>query len=131
MNSVIKLSFGQVLLLGKSLAEVVIDEGVEVNKRMIHNLHLALATHLKAPFRVLLNKENSYSFSYEAQRAFGNMSQFQSIAMLAKTSSGELSAKVKSQVSESCAEFGIFKSRSLALNWLQRDYPYTGTAIAS
>ncbi|MFD2725516.1 hypothetical protein [Hyunsoonleella rubra] len=59
-----KLSFGTIIVLKDNLAEVIINEGVVMNEVMVDIYHDFLLSYLKAPFSLLINKKNSYSYTF-------------------------------------------------------------------
>jgi hypothetical protein len=62
-----ELSFSKIILLSESIAEVIINEGVELDEKMVEQYHEFLLSHLIAPFSLLINKVNSYSYNFGAQ----------------------------------------------------------------
>tara|TARA_R110000796_G_scaffold120962_4_gene235115 strand:+ start:492 stop:698 length:207 start_codon:yes stop_codon:yes gene_type:complete len=51
-----RLSFGEIIILKDNLAEVIINEGVLMDIKIVEDYHQFLLTHLKAPFSLLINK---------------------------------------------------------------------------
>ena len=60
-----RLSFCEIILLKDDLAEVIIDEGVLLDLKMVKQYHLFLLLNLKAPFSLLINKKYSPISSIE------------------------------------------------------------------
>lgn len=114
----VELPYGRIEILEKDLAEVIFDDGIELNEQMVDNFHLALATHLKAPYRVLFNKRNNYSYNFAAQRKVGGMPQLRSIAVVVYNRAAEMSARVIAKVSQHNGSINIFSCREMALTWL-------------
>ena len=62
-----KFNFGSIIILHDNVAEVIINEGVELTLEMINEYHDFLLTNLSSPFFLLVNKIHSYTYSFEAQ----------------------------------------------------------------
>ena len=62
-----ELSFAKIIILRDDIAEVMINDGVEMDTGMVDQYHVFLLTHLQAPFSLLINKVNSYTYTFEAQ----------------------------------------------------------------
>ena len=57
-----ELSFGKIIILRNDLAEVIVNEGVEVDFGMVEEFHHFLLSNFTHSFSLLINKVNSYSF---------------------------------------------------------------------
>ena len=58
------LPFATIIKLREDIAEVIINEGVEMNLDMVNQYHEYLLLHFKAPFSLLINKVNSYTYNF-------------------------------------------------------------------
>lgn len=117
-----KLSFGNVIILKEDLAEIIIDEGVEVNGIMVEKLHDFLLRNLNAPFRLLINTQNSYSYTFRAQIQIAMLKEIEAIGVSVGSEVALMSIETMIFLSKnnSCViQFEIFKSRIEALAWLQ------------
>lgn len=63
-----ELNFARIIVHDEHLAEVIINDGIEMDMDIVEAYHTFLQSHLKAPFSLLINKINSYSYSFEAQQ---------------------------------------------------------------
>ena len=61
-----KLSFASINLVQDDIVEMVVNAGVEVNVPMTEEFHRFLLSHLSLPFSLLINMQNSYSYSPES-----------------------------------------------------------------
>jgi hypothetical protein len=62
------LDFARIVLLRDDIAEMIVNQNVEMDSAMIDAYHAFLVGHLRAPFSLLINKINTYSYTFEAQR---------------------------------------------------------------
>ncbi|MFT5757832.1 MAG: hypothetical protein ACI9LM_002568 [Alteromonadaceae bacterium] len=114
-----KLSFCEVILLEKDIAEVIVDDGVEVNLLMVEEYHAFLLKQMTYPFSLLINKKNSYSYTFEAQLQVATLSQINVMAVIAYTRTAEISTKnLASFTREIPWQLEVFNERELALHWL-------------
>lgn len=114
-----QLRFGKIILLKPNLAEVIIDEGVLMDEGMVQEYHKFLLFHLKAPFSLLVNKINSYAYTFEAQKLIANLKEISSMAVVTHKITTEMATKVLIDLNKSNHwNIKLFKTRSEALNWL-------------
>jgi len=66
-----ELSFGKAIILNSSLAEIIVEEGVEIDLAMIIEYHNWISQNLSNPCMVLINRINSYTYSFNAQLTLG------------------------------------------------------------
>ena len=114
-----ELPFAKIILLRNDIAEVIINESVELNLEMVDDYHAFLLGHLKAPFSLLINKINSYTYSYDAQSKLATLEEIKAMAVVAyrrstKTSTQALAAVPRSQP----WNLKIYSNREDALAWL-------------
>jgi len=62
-----ELPFAKIIILDENLAEVIINEGIEMDINMVEQYHEFLLSHLQPPFSLLINKVNSYTYEFYAQ----------------------------------------------------------------
>jgi len=74
--------FAKIILFQEDIAEVLINGGVEMNLDMVHQYHECLLTHLKAPFSLLINKINTYSYDFDAQTNIGTLPEIKAMAVV-------------------------------------------------
>ncbi|MCW9015127.1 MAG: hypothetical protein OQL06_15275 [Gammaproteobacteria bacterium] len=114
-----ELEFAKIFILRDDIAEVIVNEGVEMNEAMVDEYHEFLITHLQAPFSLLVNKLNSYTYDFNAQRKLATIKQINVMAIVAYN-------HITSAVTEALAKFPrdtqwklqVFSDRDTALRWL-------------
>ncbi|AQS38089.1 hypothetical protein Sps_02942 [Shewanella psychrophila] len=78
-----RLSFGCTINhLHKSIAEVIVDSGIELTIEMVEELDTYLDTYYSDSFALLVNKKNPYSYTYEAQLCLASLEKQKAIAVL-------------------------------------------------
>lgn len=117
---VYRLSFGYINIIEPNLAEVIIDDEVEMDEKMIDEYHEFLLAYLKSPFSLLINKQNSYTYTFEAQRMIANLNEIQAMAVITKTIITEMTTEVLINMNRDKEwNIKIFQKREEALNWLK------------
>ena len=114
-----ELSFAKIIILRDDLAEVMINDGVQMDADMVAQYHEFLLAHLRAPFSLLINKINSYSYNFEAQEKLATLKEINAMAVVAYN-------RVTRLTTETLASFPrdvkwnlrIFSNREDALAWL-------------
>jgi len=76
------LDFGRVIILRHDIAEVIINEGVEMDGAMVERYHDCLLEHLQAPFSLLINKQNAYSYDFNAQSNLATIPEINTMAVV-------------------------------------------------
>lgn len=118
-----KLSFGTIIILEEHLAEVIIHDGLVIDEVVVDLCHDFLLSYLKVPFSIVLNKKNSYSYTYEAQKVFFNLKEIQKVAVVAVTSGAFMSAETLIKISESNhLNIELFEKRDEALEWIRKHH---------
>ena len=59
------LPFAKIIILSDSIAEVIINDKIEMTLAMVEQYHEFLLAHLVSPFSLLINKVNNYNRSYK------------------------------------------------------------------
>ena len=114
-----QLSFGTIDILQANIAEVIIDEGVEMTLSMVNDYHQFLKTHLQSPFALLINKVNPYSYTYEAQKVIATLTEIAVMAVVTYRDVTQAATEHLIQVPRDVAwNIQLFSDRSLALAWL-------------
>ncbi|WDD98222.1 hypothetical protein [Thalassomonas actiniarum] len=62
-----KLSFGYVNILSENIAEIIVDEGVEITLEMTEECDNFLERMFPGELGILVHRINNYTFTYEAQ----------------------------------------------------------------
>ena len=113
------LHFGKVIILHDDIAEVIINEGIEMSLDMINEYHDFLVTNLKAPFALLVNKIHSYTYSFEAQLHLLNLAELKALGVVSYTNVSEMSTRLLHSIPRSFEwNLKIFKDREKAYTWL-------------
>lgn len=116
------LSFGEISILQDDIAEVIVNNGVEFDLEMVKEYHEFLLKEMKAPFSLLINKLNSYTYTFEAQRELASLKQINAMAVVAYNKIAETSTKILTVLPrEQSWKIKIFDNRRLALMWLQNE----------
>ncbi|OOZ38079.1 hypothetical protein BOW53_16595 [Solemya pervernicosa gill symbiont] len=114
-----ELPFAKIIILQDDIAEVMINDGVEIDMDMVHQYHEFLLSHLKAPFSLLINKINSYTYDFQAQLEIATIKEINVMAVVAYS-------RVTKVATETLASYPrndewklkIFSGRDEALCWL-------------
>ena len=118
-RDVFELPFARIVILREDIAEVMINEGVQMNLAMVDQYHDFLLTRLDAPFALLINKVNSYSYDFDAQEKLATLKEINAMAVVTYS-------KVSRLATETLVSFPrkvkwnikIFSNRDEALAWL-------------
>jgi len=115
-----QISFARISILRSDLAEVIVNDGVDINIDMVDEIHTALLSLLDDSFSLLINKTYAYSTQLDALIQFGALSAINKIAVFAPNKLAKMSADFSATIPSS-AELNIevFTERDEALSWLQ------------
>ncbi|MCH4551473.1 MULTISPECIES: hypothetical protein [Aestuariibaculum] len=115
-----RLSFGEIIIHNNSLAEVIVDEGEIMCELKVDEYHDFLLSSLVAPFKLLINKINSYSYTFEAQKIVGNLKEIAAMAVVISSQAGLMSTETLMSVGNSSDwNIKLFRGRDAALYWLE------------
>jgi len=115
------LGFGQIIILQPDIAEVIIDDGIEMDEHMVDDYHNFLVNHLVAPFSILVNKIHSYTYTFEAQLKLGTIPQIHSMAVITYSHISEVATHSLNSIPRATPwNLRTFKEREQALNWLKQ-----------
>ncbi|MBO6606267.1 hypothetical protein [Psychroserpens sp.] len=67
------LPFGKVNILESNIAEIIVNEGVLIDREMVESYRTLIKSHLNIPYSLLINKEHGYSYTFEAQVTMGSL----------------------------------------------------------
>ena len=76
------LSFCQIKILQEDIAEVLVNEGVEIDLTMQNEYREFLNQKMKRPFSLLVNKINYYSHKFEVQQRLNTVPNVNSTAVV-------------------------------------------------
>ena len=114
-----ELPFAKIIILQDDVAEVLIDDGVVMNTEMVNRYHDHLVTHLRAPFSLLINKVNSYSYDFDAQENLATLEQINAMAVVAYNRITRISTESLASIPRvEKWNLKIFSDRETALSWL-------------
>jgi hypothetical protein len=117
-----ELSFARIILLREDIAEVMINDGVIMDVEMVDQFHDFLLSHLRAPFSLLVNKINSYTYDFPAQQKLGTPKEINAIAVVAYNRVAKISTQsLASFPRDSEWNLEIFSNRDGALAWLMSE----------
>ena len=116
-----ELPFAKIIILSDSIAEVIINENVEMTLAMVEHYHEFLLSHLVSPFSLLINKVNNYTYTFDAQVNLATLNEINAMAVVAYTRATKISTEyLKSSVPRKIDwNLKICFNREEALNWLQ------------
>jgi len=114
-----ELSFAKIIILQDDIAEIRVNNDIEINIEIVDEYHRFLLSHLQPPFSLLINKLNSYSYSFEALQQLQTFKEINKIAVVAYN-------RITAQTTELLASYPrdtdwdleIFSNRDEAFNWL-------------
>jgi len=77
-----RMSFGFFNKLSEDIFEVIADEGVEITLEMIDECHEFVDKYIEGNFSLLVNRINTYSYSYEAKLSIASYEGLRAIAFV-------------------------------------------------
>jgi len=114
-----ELSFGKISVLQNNIAEVIVDEGVNVDIAMVDEIHNCLLAIFTNSFSLLINKSNSYSTQLDALIQFGTLAAIHKITVFAPNKMAKFSADFAADIPSSAVlNIQVFTNRDDALAWL-------------
>ncbi len=119
-----RLPFATINILQDDIAEVIINEGIEMDLEMVGQYHDFLLNHLHHPFSLLINKLNSYTYDFQAQQKLATLDEINCMAVVVYTDiARESTSNLASFPRETQWNMQIFYDRNDGLNWvkLQQD----------
>ena len=116
------LPFGKINLINPRIAEIIINEGVVLDKSEVQAYHNLLRSHLQSPFSVLINKEHGYSYTFEAQLEMGKLKDIVCRAVVVYNQSAEMATQIIMNLNKDKNwNIRLFRDRQAALDWLHLD----------
>lgn len=77
-----KLSFAKINILTDNIAEVIVEQGIEISLEMAEEYNNFLTETFPASFALLINKVNEYTFAFEAQLTMASHANLAAIAVI-------------------------------------------------
>ena len=125
-----ELPFAKIIILRDDIAEVMINDGVRMNEEMVEQYHDFLLSHLRAPFSLLINKINSYTYDFHAQEKLATLKEINAIAVVAYKRVTKLTTEtIASYPRDVKWNLEIFSNRDDALAWLLSEQGKTGSDL--
>jgi len=114
-----ELPFAQINILREDIAEVIINDGVEMDLNMVDQYHDFLLSHMQSPFSLLVNKVNPYTYNFHAQRKLATLKEINAMAVVAYNRVSELSTESLASIKRDIKwNLRIFSNRDGAYSWL-------------
>lgn len=114
-----ELSFAKIIILNDNVAEVMINDGIEMNEDMVKEYHAFLISHLRSPFSLLINKINSYTYDFQAQMQLATIKEIKAMAVVAYNRVTEITTEALVSLPRNEKwNIQIFSNRNEALDWL-------------
>ena len=115
-----QISFAKITVLRNDLAEIIVDSSVDINVKMVDEIHHCLLSIFSDSFSLLINKTNSYSTQLDALMKFGTLGAINKIAIFAPNKMARMSADFSASIpSSKVLNIQVFIDRDDALIWLQ------------
>ena len=122
-----ELSFAKIIILRDDIAEVMINDGVRMNEEMVEQYHDFLLSHLRAPFSLLVNKINSYTYDFHAQEKLATLKEINAMAVVAYNRVTKITTETLASYPRDVKwNLEIFSNRDDALAWLLSEQGETG-----
>lgn len=114
-----ELPFAKIIILRDDIAEVMINEGVIMDMAMVEQYHDFLLSHLRAPFSLLINKINSYTYDFDAQEKLATLKEINVMAVVAYNRVTEITTQTLASYPRNVKwNLRVFSNRNDALAWL-------------
>ena len=122
-----ELPFAKIIILRDDIAEVMINDGVRMNEEMVEQYHDFLLSHLRAPFSLLINKINSYTYDFHAQEKLATLKEINAMAVVAYNRVTKITTETLASYPRDVKwNLEIFSNRDDALAWLLSEQGKTG-----
>ncbi len=114
-----ELPFAKIFILHDDIAEVIVNEGIEMDVRMVEQYHDFLLSHLRPPFSLLVNKINSYTYDFQAQIKLATLTQINAMAVVAYNHLTQVTTDTLASYPRSEKwNLKVFSNRDEAIVWL-------------
>jgi len=85
-----KLSFCSINIINENIAEVIVNKSVEISIEMVEEYDDFLSTHFSGDIGLLINRINSYNFSFEAKLTIASHENIKAIAVINYSDESEI-----------------------------------------
>ena len=114
-----RLTFATIIKLTHNIAEVIVDKNTEIDLGCVEELHNALLATLAPSFGLLVNKQQPYSYSIDAQFKITTLPQLKAIAVVSYSNSTWAATKSLQGIPPNRSKnMQMFWARDQALSWL-------------
>lgn len=126
-----ELPFAKIIILHDDIAEVMINDGVEMDAEMVQQYHDFLLSHLHAPFSLLINKVNAYTYNFQAQEKLATLKEINAMAVVAYNRVTKITTETLASYPRDVKwNLEIFSNRDDALAWLISQQVESGGVLA-
>jgi hypothetical protein len=84
-----KLSFCSINILSDVIAEIIVNENIEISLEMVEELEDFLSAKFTQSFGLLINKVHYYSFAFEAKLSIASNANLKAMAVIDYTEEGK------------------------------------------
>jgi len=114
-----QISFAKIGVLSSNFAEITVDPGVDIDLKMVDEVHQFLLSQFNHSFSLLINKTNAYSTQLDALIQIGTLPAIDKIAIFAPNKLAKMSADFSATIPSSMVlNIEVFTERNDALDWL-------------
>jgi hypothetical protein len=114
-----ELPFAKIIILQDDIAEVMINDGVRMDMAMVQQYHDFLLSHLRAPFSLLINKVNAYTYDFEAMENLCTLKEINAISVVAYNRVTKITTETLASYPRGVKwNLKIFSNRDEALDWV-------------
>lgn len=114
-----ELDFANIIILRDDLAEVIVHDGIEFDQPLVDRYHEFLISNLNAPFSLLINKKNAYTYDFSAQQNLACIDQIKAIGIVVYNEISRTSTQSLIRFPRDRKwKVEVFSNRDAALNWL-------------
>ena len=119
---IFELSFVKIIKLDDDLAEVIVNEGVNYDLDMLNDYHDWIRQNMKHPCYILVNRINTYAYTFDAIQKLGTIEEIKAIGMVVYTRASKVAAETLREFPKNRPwNSQIFNSRDDALAWLSSE----------
>lgn len=118
----IEMSFGRINLIQDDIAEIIMNDQVEITLGALRVTEELLDAYLKPPYSVLVNTRHNYFIDFEARRALAKLSQLHALAIVCYQNNSRFAIEAMAKIRRP-SQWAIqaFDRREEALSWLSEE----------
>ena len=114
-----ELPYAKIIILQDDMAEVIVDGDIVMDEAMVEHYHGFLLSHLNAPFSLLINKVNSYTYDFNAQLKLATLEEINAMAVIAYNRITKNTTELLASYPRSKKwNLKVFSNRDEAMYWL-------------